>query len=122
EPDAYQDPAVLAKSKALSDLIRKQVEEGLPEKLRQLQADLEAKQKQADPADTKAREEIDYLAGKVRYWQKQQEIINSTKWRPTRLQLVQALLSQPENDWLKELQQRREMRIHIYQLDVNGRA
>ncbi len=124
EPDAYQDTAVLEKSKKLSDLIRKQVEEGLPERLRQLQAELDAatRKRQADPADAGAREEVDYLAGKLRYWQKQQEIINSTKWRPTRLQLVQALLAQPDRDWLRVLHLTRQMKVHLYQLDVNGRA
>ena len=124
EPDAYQDARVLERSKKLSDLIRKQVGEGLPEKIEQLQKDLDAavKRKQADPADTSTREEVEYLTGKVNYWKKQQEIISSEKWRPTRLQLVQALLAQPDNDWLHRLHKEREMKVHIYQLDINGRA
>ena len=124
EPDAFQDAKVLERSKKLSDLVRKQVEESLPEKLKQLQAVLAiyTKRKEADPADTEAREEIDYLKSKIRYWREQRQIIGSTKWQPTRLQLAQALLSQPDNDWLQALLTTREMRVHIFQLDVHGRA
>jgi hypothetical protein len=118
EPDVYQDPAVAEKSKKLSDVIRKQVQETLPEKVRMLEATLAAKKAQAD-AD---RDEIDFLTTKLQYWQKQQEVINSEKWRPTRLQLVQALLARPENDWLDTLLHRRQMKLHFYQLDGTGRA
>jgi hypothetical protein len=124
EPDVFQDPAVLDRSKKLSELLRKQVKEGLPEKLKQLEAALATAQKNRNdnPADTTFRDEVDYLRDKIDYWKKQQDVIDSTKWRPTRLQLVQALLAQSDRDWLKDLHLRREMRVHLYQLDVNGRA
>ncbi len=124
EPDAFQDPKVLQRSLQLGDLVRKRAAETLPEKLRQLKADLDSweKKKEADPTDTAAREEVDYLNSKIKYWEKQQEIVNSPKWRPTRLQLAQALFAQPDNDWLTTLHLQRKMKIHIYQLDVNGRA
>lgn len=122
EPDAYQDAAVLARSQTLSKLIQEQVAKGLPERIRLLKGELEAREKQGEPIDAKANDEILYIKGKIRYWEDQQQVIDSTKWQPTRLQLVQALLSQPDNDWLKDLHLKRKMRIHIYQLDVNGRA
>jgi Mg-chelatase subunit ChlD len=124
EPDAFQDKKVFDRSTLLSDLVRKQVEASLPEKLKQLQAELEsaAKKKAQDPSNNAYRDEVDYLEGKIRYWEKQKEIITSPKWRPTRLHLVQALFAQPENDWLSYLLNERKMRIHLFQLDVNGRA
>jgi hypothetical protein len=42
--------------------------------------------------------------------------------RPTRLQLAQALLSRDNPDWLRELLQHRKMKVHLYHLDVQGRA
>src|SRR5262249_23674530 len=51
------------------------------------------------------------------------EQIDSSSWRPSRLQLVQALLAQqPDLDWLKTLVNQRRMKVHIYQLDMQGRA
>jgi uncharacterized membrane protein len=124
EPDAFRDPKVLDRAKKLGELVRKQVEESLPEKLKQLQADLEiaAKKKDADPTDNSARDDYEHFANKVRYWEKQREIIKSPKWQPTRLLLVQALFSQPENDWLQRMHIDHKRKLHIYQLDINGRA
>ncbi len=124
EPDVFRDAAVTNRSRQLSDLIRKHVEEGLPQKIKQLETELAVavKKKDADPADTAAGKEVEFLQDKIRYWQRQQDIINSPKWRPTRLQLAQALFAQPDNDWLSRLHLKRKMKVHIYQLDVNGRA
>jgi len=44
---------------------------------------LAAREGKADPADLKAREEIDYLKDKIRYWKEQRQIIGSAKWQPT---------------------------------------
>ena len=41
---------------------------------------------------------------------------------PTRLQLAQALLSRDNPDWLQSLLHRRKMKVHLYHLDVQGRA
>jgi hypothetical protein len=121
EPDLYRDPAVLDRSKLLGDVVRKQLQERLPERLRTLQAELSAKSALADK-DPAVRVEVEGLTQRLQYWEKQQELLNSTKWRPTRLQLVQALLMQSDNDWLQALVDRRHMKVHVYQLDVEGRA
>ncbi len=41
---------------------------------------------------------------------------------PSRLQLVQALLAHPDNDWLNHLVNIRHTKVHIYHLDMAGRA
>jgi hypothetical protein len=121
EPDVYQDQAVLERARQLGELVRKQLQEKLPAKLRQLQAELAVKAPLAEK-DAEARVEVEELTQRLQYWEKQQEALHSTKWRPTRLQLVQALLTQADDDWLQALVHRRRMKVHIYQLDMNGRA
>jgi hypothetical protein len=115
EPDHYQEPAILDRARQLGELVRKQLQDRIPAKLRQIEAELAAKA----GAD---KEDLDLLHERLHYWEKQHEAVGSTKWRPTRLQLVQALLAQPDSDWLQTLVQQRRMKVHIYQLDVNGRA
>src|SRR4029077_17652845 len=55
-------------------------------------------------------------------WQDQLAKVNSAAWRPTRLQLAQALIAQAEPDWLKYLFNQRRSKVHIYRLDREGRA
>ena len=54
--------------------------------------------------------------------QKQLADVDSPGWRPTRLQFAQALLAQPEPDWLGGLINRRRFKLHVYHLDASGRA
>ena len=103
ESDVYQDASVLDRSKELGELVRKEMQQRPPEKIQALQTELAAKQPQAE-RDPETRAEVDNLQERLRYWEKQSEILNSTKWRPSRLQLVQALLSQQGTDWLPRLE------------------
>lgn len=121
EPDVYQDPNVLERSRALGEVIRTRLREQLPTKIKTLQAELAAKTALLEK-NPDARPEAEALADRLRYWEKQQDMLDSAKWRPSRLQLVQALLTRPETDWLSALVQKRKMKVHVFGLDAQGRA
>jgi hypothetical protein len=121
EPDTFRDGPVIEKVKKLSEGIREKLKEQIPDRLKTLDAEITAKKAAADnDADVKA--EVDSLQQRKHYWQKQAENLNNGKWRPSRLQLVQAILAQPEPHWLKTILAKHKTKIHIFHLDVNGRA
>jgi uncharacterized membrane protein len=121
EPDHYQQDKVRERVKELGELIQKTVKDQLPEKIKQVEAELSAQRPQADiKPETKAA--VEELEKRLKDLQHQIEQLNSPSWRPTRLQLVQALLAQPEHDWLKALVNQRRMKVHVYELDMQGRA
>src|SRR5581483_7287578 len=83
----------------------------------------ELTQKRADLDNNPAlRHEVDILSARLKSWQNQLEQLGSPSWRPTRLQLAQALLTQTERDWLRTFLEKRRMKVHVYHLDAAGRA
>lgn len=121
EADHYQNEKLRDRIKQLGETMQKPLKQQLPQKIEQAKADLEAKRPQADNSP-EARAEVEELEKRLKDYQHQLEQLNSPSWRPTRLQLVQALLAQTDNDWLKRLVNERRMKVHIYQLDMQGRA
>jgi hypothetical protein len=121
EPDTYQDDKTRNRVKLLSDNIRKELEEKLPDRIQKLQAELASKQALGEK-NPDAKLEAELVGQRLAYWQKQQETLANGKWRPSRLQLVQAMLAQPEPDWLKTMLNQRQTKIHVFQLDSQGRA
>jgi len=119
EPDSYQDEGIQDAANALADKIRKQLQERLPEKIKRVQARADRKRKSAD---ARVRADGDELAHKAQALQTQLAQVNSPSWRPTRLQLAQALLGRDDPDWLQALLKRRKMKVHVYHLDSAGRA
>jgi Aerotolerance regulator N-terminal/von Willebrand factor type A domain len=123
EPDSYQDEAVQDAANAHAEKIRKQIQARLPEKIKRLQTQLDEKLK---PADTTPgaphRADAEELARKIQVLQTQLTQANSPGWRPSRLQLAQALLSRPDPDWLQTLLHQRKMKVHVFHLDHTGRA
>jgi hypothetical protein len=115
EPDAYQDENVQEAANALADKIRKQLQELLPEKIKRLQNRTEDKETTPD----RTKENLDQ---KIRFLETQLAQVNSPSWRPSRLQLAQALLTRNPPDWLQALLHRRKMKVHVYHLDSAGRA
>ncbi len=121
EPDAYQNDKVRDRAKQLGELIQKTVKEQLPERIKNLEAELAAKQPRAE-GDPTIKAEAEELDKRIKEYRQQLDHMNSTSWRPTRLQLVQALFAQPDQDWLKALVNQRRMKVHFYELDAQGRA
>ena len=123
EPDYYQDESVQEAANTLADRIRKQLQERLPEKIKLLQARVEEKKKALGRGpDSRGQAEVEPLIQKVQALQTQLAQVNSPSWRPSRLQLAQAVLGRENPDWLKTLLHRRKMKVHVYHLDAAGRA
>jgi uncharacterized membrane protein len=121
EPDTFRDGPVIEKVKKLSEGIREKLKEQIPEKIKTLDADIAGK-KTAAEQDLEIKAEVDALLQRKLYWEKQQENLQNGKWRPSRLQLVQAILAQPQPHWLKTILAEHQTKIHIFHLDINGRA
>ena len=116
EPDYYQDEQQQEAVKLFGERIRQREEERLPLRIKVLQEELDQKREKAD------RQEIDALQQKIQNLKNQLVQVKSPSWRPTRLQLIQALLAQKDPDWLETLVGQRRVKIHIFHLDANGRA
>jgi len=123
EPDAYQDPKVVEQVKKLTEGIRERLGKELPERIAGLEVQIAARKVEAQKnPDVKA--DVDALTQRLNYWEKQRALMNANKWRPSRLQLVQAILSQPEPHWLKTILTKEDIRakVHVFHLDAQGRA
>jgi hypothetical protein len=121
EPDHFQDEKIRERAKKLGEDIKKRVQDTLPDKIKALHVEIAAKSKAAAD-DARLRSELEALTARLQFWQNQLATVNSTAWHPTRLQLAQALIAQPEQDWLKFIHHTRRNKVHIYHLDHEGRA
>lgn len=121
EPDVFQDPAVDDRAKKLGVSIREKLVRDLPEKIAGLENQIAAKAPLAQK-DADVKLEVDSLRQRLSYWEKQRDQLNGGKWRPSRLQLAQAILEQPEPHWLKSLLTRHKTKVHVFHLDPQGRA
>jgi hypothetical protein len=119
EADHYQEDAMQNAVKRLGDEVAQREKARLPEHIKALQEKLAAK---LAAKDATARREAEELQRKIQSLENQLAQINSPGWRPTRLQLAQALVGRNDNDWLDALLNRRHMKIHLFHLDANGRA
>jgi hypothetical protein len=116
EPDYYQDEQQQEAVKQFTEQIRQREKERLPVRIKALQEELDQKREKSSP------QEIAALTQKIQALENQRLQVNSPSWRPTRLQLVQALLAQKDPDWLETLVGHRRMKVHLFHLDANGRA
>jgi hypothetical protein len=123
EPDHFQDEGVRATVARLGERIRRVQQERLPEKVKAVEAEIANQEALLGTGGDEAlRLEGEALRSKLQNLQNQLAQINSPTWRPTRLQLAQALVAQEENDWLRYLVHQRKTKVHIFHLDANGRA
>jgi len=122
EPDHYQEVGLEEAARRLGEQVRTREQTRLPERLKSVQEEL-AKKKSAtgQAADSTARQEIEQLAQKKQNLENLIAQVNSPGWRPTRLQLAQAVIAQGERDWLRMFVNSRQMKVHIFHLDANGR-
>src|SRR5262249_26059923 len=121
EPDLFQDEKIKERAKELGESIKKKLQETLPEKVKALQTELFELRAKAEK-NPELNLEVEELANRVAIWQGQLNIVNSESWRPSRLQLAQAMIAQPNMDWLHKLLHTRRMKVHVYVLDTEGRA
>jgi hypothetical protein len=123
EPDIFQDDKVIERVKKLSESIEAKLNAELPAKIAALETAIAAKSADAEK-DAAVKAEVDSLRQRLSYWAKQKENLDAVpkRWRPSRLQLVQAILAQPEPHWLKTLITQKKSKVHIFHLDHDGRA
>lgn len=122
EPDHYQDAKIRDRARILGELVKKRLSSLLPEKIKLLETELSRKQAAQDKAPNhELSKEVELLELRFQTWQNQLAQVNSPNWRPTRLQLAQALLDQDDPDWLQTLLSQRRMKIHLFHLDRSGR-
>jgi hypothetical protein len=121
EPDAFQDDKVRKRAKELGERIQQQVAEQLPAKIAVAQAELASKQAQLEK-NPALETVVEDLRERLAYLQTIHTQIQAPGWRPSRLQLAQALVLKGERDWLKFFVDNRRMKLHLYHLDHQGRA
>jgi hypothetical protein len=121
EPDVYQDEKIRERAKDLGERIKKQIAEQLPAKIEAVQAELTSKRAllEKNPGLAPAIEELE---SRLTYLQAMNAQIQTPTWRPTRLQIAQSLLSTGPRDWISHFVDQRRMKVHMYQLDSQGRA
>lgn len=121
EPDVFQDDKIRARAKELGERIQEDVKKSLPKKIEAVEVELAAKKAQLDKNPSLA-PAIEDLEDRLVYLKQMSAQVQNPGWRPTRLQLAQALLTTGDRDWLAHLVDHRRMKIHMYQLDHQGRA
>jgi hypothetical protein len=114
-PDHYGDEAVQKTAERLGDFIKKQMQERLPAQIAALKSERDAKER------TGAKAEAEQLAARIQALELRLADLNSANWRPSRLQLAQALVGRDDPDWIGTLLNRRRMKVHIFHLDKAGR-
>jgi len=67
-------------------------------------------------------EEVARLERRIASLESQLAAVRSPTWRPTRLQLAQAIMLGSKPDWLTALSKKNRLKIHIFHLDASGRA
>jgi hypothetical protein len=110
QTDEYSDTGMQERVRTLGEGMRAQLEKDLPGKIQSLEAEL----KQAGAGD-----EADALKQRLEHWRRQRDQLAANTWQPSRLQLVQAVLTQ---DWLAKLVSKRGARVHVFHFDAAGRA
>lgn len=121
EPDHYQDEGVRERAKKLSDSIKKRLLDELPAKIQAQEKVVLDLSNRADKDDA-LKADLERNNSKLQSWKNLKDQMNSPNWRASRLQLAQALLAQPDKDWLSHMLSQRRMKVHLYHLDAAGRA
>ncbi len=122
EPDNYQDDQARQTAKDLGGIVEKRLKKILPDRIKALEEDIAKKSAQVKDANDPLHGKIEALRARVKELEHELDKVNSPSFRPTRLQLVQALVSPDKRDWLAHLIHQRRTKVHIFHLDAAGRA
>jgi hypothetical protein len=138
EPDDYQNEKVRKAAGELSDQLKSHLLAQLPKKIEQLQARLQKTKNAIDAKEAELtgrggedtlqkelkalQEKRDDIEGKIAFCVNQKARLAKGTWRPSRLQLVQALITLQSPDWVQKLVDQRRMKVYAYTLDRSGRA
>lgn len=116
EPDHYQEERLQVAAKRFGTQLAERLKKDFTTKMQKLQAELDKL------AGAEGKGESEVLEKKIRALEAQRAQLNSPGWRPTRLQVAQAILAQQDNDWLENILHRKRFKLHLFHLDANGRA
>src|SRR5262249_14374839 len=103
--DPYRDEKAREPVTRLAERYKRYVQEDHPAHIQALQAQLEARKTALanENRDVAADEEVIRLDRRVAALQSQLAKVNSATWKPTRLQLAQAIVLGSNPDWLTSL-------------------
>src|SRR6185295_3205443 len=122
--DPYRDDESRAPVVALAERYRKYVRAKNPGHIKALQERLDARRESLSAAkkSVDSDDEAIRLTRRIAGLQSQLTMVESAAWRPTRLQLAQAIILGNDPDWLPALSKKNRLKIHIFHLDASGRA
>jgi uncharacterized membrane protein len=119
--EEWKDAESKRQAERLTAGIQARVAAEAPGRIKVLEGELANKLAVAEK-DAELAFDADLVRQRLDYWRKQQAKLAANQWRPNRLQLVQALLTDTESKWVPTLLRRHEARIHFFHLDEAGRA
>jgi hypothetical protein len=122
--DPYRDEKAREPVTRLAERYKKFVEEKHPKHIDALKSQLEALKTAVANANKVVAddEEVIRLERRIATLQAQLARVGSASWKPTRLELAQAILLSSNPDWLTQLSKKNRLKIHIFHLDPEGRA
>jgi hypothetical protein len=122
--DPYRDDTAREPVTRLAEKYKAYVLEKTPAQINGLRELVSAKKSQLakKPNDAALRDEIDRLDQQLVTLQDQLAKVSASGWRPTRLQLAQAVMLGGNPDWLSILSKKNRLKIHIFHLDASGQA
>jgi uncharacterized membrane protein len=122
--DPYRDEKAREPVTRLMEKYKKYVTEKTPAHISALRDQLGAKKEQLSkkPSDAALQAEIGRLESRLTTLEDQLAKVSSPGWRPTRLQLAQAVMLGGDPDWLTTLSKKNRLKIHIFHLDASGQA
>jgi hypothetical protein len=120
--DPYRDENARQPVTRLAERFRKYAEETYPGQIRALQVERNRGGGAKDEGRGAREEDAARLDRRIAGLQTQLNSVRSANWRPTRLQLAQAIVLSSNPDWLTALSKKNRLKIHIFHLDASGRA
>jgi hypothetical protein len=122
--DPYRDEKMRAPVTHLAERYKRYVLEKHPVQIRLLEQQVASRSKTvaATGRDAELDDEVLRLKRRIDSLALTVERVKAAGWRPSRLQLAQAILLAGEPDWLARLSKRNRLKIHVFHLDAEGRA
>jgi hypothetical protein len=122
--DPYRDEKMREPVERLAQRFKRYVLDNHPATIAALQKQLESRRKavEAEGKNPVNDEDALRLERRIAGLQLLLTKVNSSGWKPTRLQLAQSILLGSKPDWLATLSKKNRLKIHVFHLDAEGRA
>jgi len=119
--DNFQKPETREKARQLHDSIRATLKDRLPTRINELKVQVADLVTRAG-ADPKLKSDLNDTRLRLEYLESQLSQVDTSGWKPSRLNLAQAVMLQPEKDWLTHLFKVQRQKVHVFHLDALGKA